>query len=68
MAELSPKKSARVAEMDLRGLKQQDITIKLGISQGTVSKMLKRIRNNDFEGDLKSKTRSGRPLKISIRS
>ena len=65
MAELSPKKRARVAEMDLRGLKQQDIAIKLGISQGTVSKTLKRIRNNDFEGDLRSKTRSGRPLKIS---
>ena len=65
MAELSPKKRARVAEMDLRGLKQQDIAIKLGISQGTVLKTLKCIRNNDFEGDLRSKTRSSRPLKIS---
>ena len=55
MAELSPNKRACVAEMDLRGLKQQDIMMKLGISQGTVSKTLKCIRNNDFESDLRSK-------------
>ena len=65
MAELSSKKRACVVEMDHRGLKQQGIPIKLGISQGTVSKTLKHIKNNDFEGDLRSKTRSGRPLKIS---
>ena len=65
MTELSPKKRARVVEIDHRGLKQQDIAIKLGISQGTASKMLNHIKNNDFEGDLRLNTRSGRPLKIS---
>ena len=59
------KKSGICFTVFLRGLKQQDITIKLGISQGIVSKTLKRIKNNDLEGDLRSKTRSGRPLKIS---
>ena len=68
MAELSPKRRTRTEEMNLRGLRQKDIAIQLGISQGTVSKTLKRIRNDDFEGDLKSKTRSGRPLNISLKT
>ena len=55
MAELSPKKRVRVELMDLMCMKQTDISTSLNISQGAVSKTLKRIRNKDFEGDLRSR-------------
>ena len=51
MTELSPKKRVRVERMNLRGLKQKVIATSLNISQGAVSKTLKRIENGDFEGD-----------------
>ena len=67
MAELSPKKRFRVELMDFMR-RNRRIATSLNISQGAVSKTLKRIRNNDFEGDLRSRKRSGRPLKISPRT
>ncbi|KAI6651259.1 hypothetical protein LOD99_5406 [Oopsacas minuta] len=54
--------------MDPMCMKQKDITTSLNISQGAVSKTLKRIRNKDFEGDLRSRKRSGRPLEITPRT
>ena len=51
MTELSPKKRVRVEQMNLRGLKQKVSATSLNISQGAVSKTLKRIENGDFEGD-----------------
>ncbi|KAI6652515.1 hypothetical protein LOD99_7529 [Oopsacas minuta] len=68
MAELSPTKRARVELMDLMSMKQKDIATSLNISQGAVFKILKRVRNKDIEGDLRSRKRSGRPPKITPRT
>ena len=62
MTEPSPKKRARVEQMDLMSMKQKNI------SQGAVSNTLKRIRKDDFECNLRSKKRSGRLLKVSTRT
>ena len=62
---MAPKKKASIKQINLSGPTQNQVVSKLGISKGIVSKKLKRIRNHDSEGNLRSKKQPGGLLKTS---
>ena len=62
---MASKKKAWIKHINQNELSQNHIVSKLGTSQGTAPKTLKRIRDHDCEGNLKSKKKWGGSLKVS---